>query len=142
MKRNIEVLNYVYQNAEMGITGIDDISDKIEDEELKEVTRTQREGYLKISKEAIQIFIKYGQQEAELGKLAKINSYLMIKVKTMIDDSTSNIAKMLIEGSNKGILEITEKINQYQGIDEEIIDLAEKLKKLEESNLEELKKYL
>ena len=142
MEHNMEFLNYVYQNTEMAIVGIDDISNKIKDSELKEKVRNQREKYLNISKEAIKIFIKYGQDEKELGNLAKINSYISIMMKMMVNDSTNNIAKILVEGSNKGIIEITEKINYYSNTDQEIIELANKLKQIEEKNLEELKQYL
>jgi len=57
-------------------------------------------------------------------------------------DEENKIAKMMIEGSNKGIIEITEKLNSFKNCDIEIKDLAKKLLATEQHNLEELKKYL
>ena len=52
------------------------------------------------------------------------------------------MAKMMIEGTNKGIIAVTEKINAYNNNDAEIIMLANKLKNNLEENVNNLKKYL
>ncbi len=140
--QEIELLNFIYQNADMGIIGINDIEDKVEDLNFLELIKRQKEEYKKISDECIQIFIKYGKEEKELGAMPKIMSYIMANLKTMTDKSTSNLAKMMIEGSNKGVVEITEKLNCYEGSDEEIKTLGEKLLATEEHNIEDLKPYL
>ena len=58
------------------------------------------------------------------------------------DDSSKSIAKLMIEGTNKGIIELTEHINSYDNTDAEIIVLANKFKDILENNIEELKSYL
>lgn len=142
MKENIEFLNYVYQNAQMGVVGIDDISSKIENEKLEKIISTQRSEYEKIMEDALVIFKKYGKEKTDISAMAKMSSFMMSKMKLAADASSSAIAKMMIEGSNKGIIEITEKLNYYIDADEEIIDLAKKLLKTEESNLDDLKEFL
>ena len=74
--------------------------------------------------------------------MAKISSYMMTQMKTMSDSSTSNLAKMMMEGSNKGIIEITEKLNNFAEQDEEIVALANKLLETEQNNLDNLKQFL
>ena len=49
---------------------------------------------------------------------------------------------MMIKGNNIGIIAITEKLNNYKGVDKNIIKLAKTLLKIEKRNLENLKKYL
>ena len=142
MDNNIELLNYVYQNAEMGLVMIDDLVDKVDDIPLKTTIRSIREDYLNISKDSIQIFIKYGRKENELSKLTKISTYIVSFVKTLIDNSSSTIAKMITENSNKGIIEISMKLNSCSDVDQEIIELINDLKKLEEQNIEKLSEYL
>ena len=71
-----------------------------------------------------------------------MSSYMMSKMKLMKDSSSSAIAKMMIEGSNKGIIEITEKLNNYPKDDQEIVDLANKLLDIEQKNLDDLKEFL
>lgn len=38
----------------------------------------------------------------------------MVNLQTMADDSTSHIAKMLIQGSSMGITEAVKKLHQYE----------------------------
>ena len=142
MNDHIEFLNYIYQNAEMGIVGIKDIIDKVEDENFEKLLNEQESDYQNICKEAIHILKKYGKEQKELNKMAKVSSYMMVKMKTLTDTSTSNLAKMMMEGSNKGIIEITEKLNNFKETDEEIIKLANKLLETEQNNLDNLKKFL
>ncbi len=142
MNKHIEFLNYIYQNAQMGIVGIDDIITKVEDKEFEKLLNEQKADYENICNEAIQILKKYGKEQKELNKMAKMSSYMMVKMKTMTDCSTSNLAKMMMEGSNKGIIEITEKLNNYEEKDEEIVSLANKLLETEQNNLDDLKKFL
>ncbi len=142
MNDHIEFLNYIYQNAEMGIVGIDDIITKVKDEKFEKLLQEQKSDYENICKEAINILKKYGKEQKELNKMAKMSSYMMVKMKTMSDCSTSNLAKMMMEGSNKGIIEITEKLNAYNEPDEEITALANKLLETEQNNLDDLKTFL
>ena len=52
--------------------------------------------------------------------MAKKSSEMMSEVKTKIDNSDSQIAKMMMEGNNKGIIEVAKIKNEYQGQDEEM----------------------
>lgn len=139
---NIKFLNYIYQNAQMGVVGIDDISSKIDDEKLEKIIKEQRDDYEKVMEDTLIIFKKYGKEKTDISAMAKVSSFMMSKMKLVKDSSTSSIAKMMIEGSNKGIIEITEKLNNYQDKDQEIVDLANELLEIEQKNLEELKQFL
>ncbi len=142
MSEEVEFLNYIYKNAEMGVIGIDDIITKVSEEKFIKLLKSEREEYQSICNEAEDILKKYGKQNEEIGLMAKMSSKMMSEMK-MIKDSTDNtIAKMMMEGTNKGIIEITEKINAYNIEDAEIVVLANRLKSTLEKNIDELKKYL
>ncbi len=142
MSEEVEFLNYIYKNSEMGVIGIDDIIAKVSNEKFAKILNNQREEYLEITKEAEDILKKYGKQNEEIGAMAKMGTKMMAEMNLMKDNSDQTIAKMMMEGSNKGIIEITEKINAYKNIDAEIVVLANKLKATLEKNIEEIKKYL
>ena len=59
-----------------------------------------------------------------------------------MNKTPSHISEMLIQGSTMGIIDITKKIKEYPNADKEILELANKLLKLEQNNVEECKKYL
>lgn len=143
MSKDLEFLDYIYQNAEMGLVGIDKIIEHVDNEELEHLILEQREEYSNIMEEAKQIYKKFGKDEKELSKLTKISSNVMTDMMMIMKKGETNlIVKMMIEGSNKGIIAITEKLNHYKNSDAEITKLAEKLLKTEQHNLDELKKYL
>ncbi len=142
MEQNIEFLNYIYQNAQMGIIGIDNIKKEIKDKKMLKVIKEQEKDYQAICTEATKYLNKQDEDEKSIGMMAKMMTLIDAKMKTMTDKSVSNIAKMMIEGTNKGIIEIQEKLNNYEDIDKKTRNLAERLLEVEQKNIEELKKYL
>jgi len=74
--------------------------------------------------------------------MAKVSTKVMSEMTLLKENTTQVIAKMMVEGTNKGITQITEKINAYNNSDAEIVVLANRFKSMLEKNVEELKKYL
>ena len=139
---NIEFLNYIYQNAHMGVIGILHIENDIKNDDLRKIILKQKKEYNLIVKETLDLFKRYHKEEKDISIMAKIGSYMSAKFNLLKDNNTNVIAKMMIEGSNKGIIEITEKLNNYHGDNKELCHLAKKLLRTEEYNLEELKQFL
>ena len=65
----------------------------------------------------------------------------MVNIQTVNDQSASNIAGMLINGSTMGIIDAVKKLHQYEGnVEKDIKKLMEDLREFEEKNVEELKR--
>ncbi len=140
--QNVEYLNCIYKNANMGIIGIDDIIEKVNSSEFEKVLNNEKNEYDAICREAINILKKYGKKEEDVSSLAKVSTKIMSEMKLLKETTDEVIAKMMIEGTNKGIIEVSEKINSYDNSDSEIVLLLNKLSELLKNNIEELKKYL
>ncbi len=138
---NIIFLNLIYQNAQMGLIGIDAVMDKVENEKVAKLIKEQRREYEEMCSDAKKILLKYGAQEEEISKLQKLSSKIMSEAMTINKDD-KNIVKLMMEGNEKGVIAIKEKLNQYNDKDPEIVNLAEKLLATEEHNREEFKQYL
>ena len=138
---NIKFLNLIYQNAEMGLIGIDAVIKKVESDKIAKLIKEQRKEYVQFLDDAKKILLKYGAKEEEISKLKNLSSKAMANVMTM-GKSDKEIAKLMMEGNQKGVLEITAELNEYEGSDEEILDLAHRLLATEEHNREEFKQYL
>ena len=52
---NIKFLNLIYQNAQMGLIGIDTIIDKIENEKIAKIVNEQRKEYEQFLSDAKEI---------------------------------------------------------------------------------------
>lgn len=140
--KNIEFLNTIYQIVEMGVIGINDVIDKAQKSEFHAFLENQRKEYDEIIKESETIFASYGAKEKELGKMVKINSKVMSEMKLMKNKDDSEIAKMMAEGTSKGIVKLESAMNAYNESDEEAFKLAEKLLASLKNNIEGLKIYL
>ena len=137
-----EVLLKLYQNVEMGIAGIESLENKIESRSLAKLILNQKKEYEMIKEKLVSLCSKYNVEDKELSSFAKISSDMMVKMKTLMDKSEHNIAKMMMEGTNKGLIQLEELLNNYQGKEEKILDLIKKTIDLEHQNNEELKIYL
>jgi uncharacterized 2Fe-2S/4Fe-4S cluster protein (DUF4445 family) len=142
MGKDAEFLNYIYQNAKMGIVGIDNIKGKIFDDDLKNIIATQKKEYEHIADSATKLLNELEITEKDINTMAKIMTYFMANMELLKDDSSSNIAKLMIEGSNKGIIEINKKLNSYSNSNDKVVKLAKKLLATEQHNIDELKIYL
>lgn len=138
---NIIFLNVIYQNAEMGLIGIDSVISKVTDEKLAKVMREQRAEYEEICNDAKEILLKYGAQEEEISKAKELSTEAMSKMMARGKDD-KGLAKLLLQGNEKGIIEAQENLNQYKGKDAEIIKLAKRLLATEEHNRDEMKEFI
>ena len=142
MNGNIELLNYIHQNSEMGQNTLNQLIGIVEDNSFKEVLQSQFNEYKKIFDLSEEKIKKQNKEPKEINTFSKISTYMMINLKTLTNKSPSHISEMLIQGSTMGIIDITKKINEYNSADKEILDLADNLLKFEQNNIEELKKFL
>ena len=142
MNSNMEFLNYIYQNAEMGKNTISQLIGMVEDTYFKQRLESQLKEYNEIfdlSNNKIELFQK---ETKGIGAFSKLSTYLMINFNTITNKTPSHIAEMIIQGSTMGIVDITKKLNEYSAADKDIVALADRLLKLEQQNVDEMKKFL
>ncbi|WP_373219294.1 hypothetical protein [Ruminococcus sp. 5_1_39BFAA] len=143
MNANAELLNYVYQNSQMGVDTLQQIIGMTDDNALKAYLEKQLEGYEKFHSEARKLLNQNGFDEKGLNTFEKIRTYLMVNMQTMTDTTSSHIAKMLIQGSSMGVTEAIKNIRQYEkDVEKNVRKLMEDLKDYEEKNIEKLKEFL
>ena len=126
----------------MGIVGIESIEEKIQSRSLAKICLKQKEEYENIKKELLKFCKSYNVEDKELSPMAKISSEMMSNMKLMIDKTDSHIAKMMMEGTNKGLISLEEIKNNYHGKEKKLIDMIEKIIKIEQQNNEDLKIFL
>ena len=114
MSADAEMLNFIYQNSQMGVETLNQLIPMIDNEAFKKRIEAQLKEYEQIHEEAKKLLNRHGYDEKGIGALEKIMAYLMIDMKTLMDKSSSHIAEMLIQGSNMGIIDAVKRINQYE----------------------------
>ena len=145
MDENLELLEYIYKNAEMGVYSstklIQDINGK-ENKIIKTVEGILKgyENYFKDSKALIKKY-KYPQNKNSI--ITKISSSMGMKMEIAKDNSDSAIAKLLTQGLTMGVVDIASKIDRYEhDADKKILSLAKRYMKFQKEAIDFLKDYL
>lgn len=142
MNSDVEILNYIHQNSQMGQDTLKQIINIVDDKNFKSMLQEQFQEYKKIFDISVQKLNSLDKDSKGINPLEKISSYIMINLKTLTNKTPSHISEMLIQGSTMGIIDITKKLKEYKDADKDILNLGEKLLKTEQQNLEEAKKFL
>ena len=142
MDSNRALLNYVYQNAEMGTRTIDKLLGIVEDKEFLRHLEAQKKEYSAFEREAGNLLEQNGCDAKGLNALEKMSTYLMIDMQTLTDRSASHVAEMMMVGSNMGVINGVKNLKKYPDADRDIRGLMERLLKEEEDNVQQLKKFL
>lgn len=141
-KDNEELLDYVYQNAEMGVNSISKLMEIVDDSEFMHQLDTQKNEYTAMKNDAEKQLSERGMTEDDLSAFDRARTYIMINMQTIKDKSVSHIAQMLMQGSTMGIVQAIRKLREYTQVDEPVKNLMQKLLEMEERNFEQLKKYI
>lgn len=141
-QENIDALDELNKGAYMGYYSIGIILDKVKEKELVKELDDEYHKYEEILEEIKDMYPKYGHDSAEETSIvSKAMTWYGIEMKTLMDESTSKIAELLLQGTNMGIIEGRKLLNNKR-IDKEIHDLISKFVAMQEKSVENLKQFL
>lgn len=139
---NLTILNEISKAAKMGMDSIKYVSDKVEDENLKENLTTQYSSYSKIADKVNVEFEKYGEIPDEAPARDKMMAWSGVQMNTMMDKSNSHIAEILIQGGNMGIIECQKLINHNPNAEETVKNILNEFMTLQQNNINKMKQFL
>ncbi len=142
MSHDSELLNMTYQNAKMGTTGIGNVIGSVKDTGFKDVLQKQDKLYCDIAGEASQKLNTLGEKPKDVNPMTKLGAYISSETNTLIDSSTPHIADMIIQGSTMGVTKLLTKCRECSTASPDTQSLAQRLVTTEQSNIEELKRFL
>ena len=143
MEDNVNALDEINKGATMGMNAIDDILDKIDSKEFKDMISKQYDDYKRISEHIDEIYDNYNDDKEphETTLMNKIMTNMSIEMKTLTDKSDSKIAELLLQGTNMGIIEGRRILNNKK-LDEEVSNILKDYVTMQEKCVEKLKDYL
>ena len=141
-ENEVNVLDELSKGACMGRDAIHFIMDKVKDEDLKTELNNQYKKYKEISNRIAELYPEYSNDEPhKTNAMNKVMTWYGIEMKTMMDDSTSKIAELLLQGTNMGIIEGRRLLN-HKHTDESVNSLVQEYVDMQENAVEQLKKFL
>ena len=141
--QNLNILDEVNKGASMGMDAISYVSEKVVDNDFKEVLNTEYNKYKDISNRVNNLYDNYSNKEPhETNAMNKMMTWYGIQMKTMVDDTTSKLSELLMQGTNMGIIEGRRLLNQNQNIEPDVKNILNDFVVMQEDSVETLKKYL
>ena len=141
--QNLNILDEVNKGATMGMDAISYISEKVVDNDFKNVLDTEYNKNKDISNRVKNLYDNYSNKEPhETNAMNKMMTWYGIQMKTMTDDSTSKLSELLMQGTNMGIIEGRRLLNQNKNIEPDVKNILNDFVVMQEDSVETLKKYL
>ena len=89
-----ELLQYIHKTADMGVSGLEDVLPKTEDQELFSTLEKQKTQYEKVRQEARRLLERQGESVNDASAMAKLSANMMSAGKLLFDASPEKIAEM------------------------------------------------
>ena len=142
--QNLNILDEVNKGATMGMNAISFVSDKVsQDDNFKQVLDTEYNKYRDISRRVHQLYNNYSdKQPHETNTMNKMMTWYGIQMRTMMDDTTSKLSELLMQGTNMGIIEGRRLINENANAADDVKGILHDFVVMQEDSVETLKKYL
>ena len=137
----IELLKEISKDSKMGMDSINMVLKKVEDKNFKELLNTQHEEYKNIFDRTQELLIQNHEKIEDTPIMQKAMSWMGIQFNTATDTSNSQLSDLLIQGTNMGIVKGKKLLNNIS-MSGELKNILSDFVRLQEKNVEEIKKYL
>ena len=138
----IKLLRECDAGIKMGVASIDDVLDYVNDRTFFKCLVNCKDEHDKL-KEKIQIlFDKYHDDGKEPSPMAKGMSWIKTNVKLVMNESDQTIADLMTDGCNMGVKSLNKYLNQYKAANEKSKDITNRLIKLEEKLVIDIRGFL
>ena len=138
----VDFLNWMYKSTQVIIDSIENVIEKVNDEKFYKLLKINYNEYIKIKITIEDIMKKYVSEEEKISSILKLYNLITKEIALSKNNSVSRIAKLLLEETNKILIELLQKKNLYKGKEFRIIVLFKKYKRILEKNMINLKKYI
>ncbi len=136
------MLQDVYKTCTMGTHAIEVLLPYIADKKFKDLVNKQNDIYEAYCTRCEEIAKSMGMEIKGIGAMIKFNSMMSIKASMLMDNSKTNIATKLVQGTTMGITTVIKNIHKYPNIHQDIRTVSEEILKDMEAFVESLKEYI
>lgn len=137
-----DLLDEVYKSVTMGSDSVSTLIGKTTDASMRAALTAQLEGYQNFASTARTKMNEKNIKIKEASVFTKIPAEVTMNVTTMMDNSNTKIAEMMINGSTMGIIELTRKIRRTTDASPDCVKIATDVVAFEENNIDKMKTYL
>ena len=126
----------------MAVASIDDVLPYLEESELTQVLKESKTEHKDLEKDIDDTLHKHGCEGKEPNIMAKGMSKIKTNAEMAFKPTASQAASLITDGCGMGIKSIHKYINQYPAASSEVMNLAERISKLEDNLENKMKPFL
>ncbi len=143
MINDVEMLNYILQNAEMGCHGIKNVRKGVKSSvAVDSVLCDQLIRYGKICRVAGSMLRSRGVEPRHISPVAKTMTKIAAQRDLRRDPSPSHAAEMMIKGNTMGVNKMVQHMRDYDRNDRNVTLLAKKMLDTEEEHIREMRAFI
>ena len=141
-KQMLSLLNAFYYNAALGADAIRGILSKAQNEHFKLTLYKQLQYYQQQKDQLTQQIQGLYDVPTEPGCMLKLWMDLMIRWKTACHVTDEKLAKMMMQGSQMGIIQLVQHLNHSEKVPAQLQIQGQKILEHEQAFVNELKTFL
>ena len=140
---NKEMLDKMYKNVKMGSDSLCDVTPKISDRFLLRNVTGQIGGYAELQSKCKALMDEHHVKPKKESPMKRAMAKGGIALNTAFDSSDAHIAEMIVKGTEMGAdsLEKTMNVCKKHGVNENIVELCERVIKFERGAVGAMKDY-
>lgn len=138
----IRVLHAVNDNAIMAKETTDVVCRYVDNMEFADILKAQVNKYDEFARRAQILANKYNCVLTDNNKFGRNMAKMSIKMKMMVDSTTTKVAEMMLMGTTNGIIDLGKLIRHTPDVGEDALTLAKELLIYEEDKVELMKYHL
>ena len=136
-----DLLHEICRNASMGTEAIQEVLKDVYDEEFAYELNVQADKMQQFGRKAGMRLRKNGKEPSEPKAISTAMLKTGIRMKTMLQDKTSDVADMMYKGNERGARELKQAIHKYKDAGIYATELAKEMIDFEEENLRKMRSY-
>ena len=141
-EREVEFLKQLHQAAQMGRDTLEHVNNNIGPGELRTAVEKDIFDYSDVCAQITCKLEERGEQPKSVGKIARTMASMMINMKVNDETPESEVAKMIIDGTTKGVTESISKLSEFADIDNDVLNIGYRLLWVEQKNIDEMRRFL
>lgn len=140
--QEIDILKEINKDAKMGMDSITMVNEKVQDKKFRKLLDSQHNEYQNIFDRTQELLVQKNEDMKDVPSMQKAMAWTGIQMNTMNDKSNSKLSELLIQGNDMGVIKGTKLLNESSFTTPEIENLLSDFVRLQEKNIDDLKKFL
>ena len=140
--KEIDILKEINKDAKMGMDSITMVNEKVQDEKFRKLLDNQHNKYQNIFDRTQELLVQNNEDMKDVPSMQKAMAWTGIQINTMNDKSNSKLSELLIQGNDMGVIKGTKLLNESSFTTPEIENLLSDFVRLQDKNVDDLKKFL